>query len=361
MIGSHSYAMGCNIILAVQKHSISTSLSCFGPGPEVTSLYYYCTNISQPLDFSNMSVRIDQLTNDCGGDFEVLVEHLEKDVISDLFKSNELKHFKNEQSRLIRWSQKVGAQYPGQKSLEQRLQNARHVKLQTLRLLSHIQRLLQDAISITAGEKVSWDKIDDDDEEEEEEATSDDENHSQDRSPKTEMEQILAHITELIDSLSYLSRPIRNAAPGNTTMGIPEDESTPTEPFDIQYVRSKHPMLDQTIAERLGKAISMRRKLFKDRKDNQGREPTTFDSDRMPSSPTLENLTSQLALEDLEYMTEENPETTRETSPGTPCSSVRGIRANRIPDLPQGAIEGNPFRCMGCHEMIQVASEVAWK
>lgn len=303
-----------------------------------------------------MSVRIDQLMRDCSGDFEALVEQLEKDAISDFFKSTELKHFKNEQSRLIRWSQKVGAQYPGQNALEQRLQNAQHVKLQTIRLLSHIQRLLQDAVSITAGQKVPWDKIDD-----EEEATSDEENHSQDRSPKTEMDQILAHITELIDSLSYLSGPIRNAAPGNTTMGIPEDESTPSEPFDIQYVRSKHPMLDQAIAERLGKAIYMRRKLFKDRKDNQGQEPTTLDSDRMPSSTTLENLTSQLALEDLAYMTEENPEITRETSPGTPCSSVRGIRANRIPDLPQGAIEGNPFRCMGCHEMIQVASEVAWK
>ncbi|KAF5661984.1 hypothetical protein FDENT_13430 [Fusarium denticulatum] len=259
-----------------------------------------------------MSVRIDQLMNDCSGDFEALVKQLEKDAFSDFFKSTELQNFKKK---------RVGS-FDGHKRLE-------HVRLQTIRLLSHIQRLLRDAISITMGEKVPWDRIDDD-----EEGASDDENHSQDRSPKTEMEQILAHITELIDNLSYLNGLIRNTAPGNTTMGIPEDESTSSELFDIQHVLSKHPMLDQAIAERLGKAISMRRKLFKD--------------------------TSQLALEDLAHMTEEYPETTRETSPGTPCSSARGIRANRIPDLPQEAIDGNPFRCMGCHEMIQVASEVAW-
>ncbi|CVK89853.1 uncharacterized protein FMAN_04008 [Fusarium mangiferae] len=306
-----------------------------------------------------MSVRIDQLMRDCSADFEALVEQLEKDAISDFFKGTELKHFKNEQSRLIRWSQKVGAQYPGEKSLEQRLQNAQHVKLQTIRLLSNIQRLIQDAISITTGEKVPWDRIDDD-----EETTSDDENHSQDRLPETEMEQILAHIKELIDNLSYLGGPIGNAAPGNTTMGIPEDESTPSEPFDIQHVRSKHPMLDQAIAERLGKAISIRRKLFKDRKDgqDQGQELMTLDSDRVSASPTLESLTSQLELANLAHMTEEYPETRREISPGTSCSSSQILLIpDRIPDLPNGAIEGNPFRCVGCDEMIQVASKVAWK
>ncbi|KAG7418820.1 hypothetical protein DER46DRAFT_210374 [Fusarium sp. MPI-SDFR-AT-0072] len=274
-----------------------------------------------------MSNSIHQLAKDCTRGFEVLNLQLENPAVANITKSDELARLKNEQSRFTRWKRNAGAH-----ALDQKLQNNTRVKLQAIRLLSHIQRLLEDAHAITVGDQVPWDQID-----EEEDSQSEDERESLDSSPETEMEQVLAHIADDIGNLSYLGAALREPfADGRTT-----DETSPYEPFDVQHVRSKYPGVDKVIAERLGKAISARRQLF------QGQDSTELSSypsgGPLADEPTLETLFNELDLEDLNYQGSEQEEIYDENSSQTSYIASEDLRAYQIPPLPQKAADGVHF------------------
>ncbi|KAJ0141333.1 Protein ecm33 [Fusarium oxysporum f. sp. albedinis] len=292
-----------------------------------------------------MSNSIDQLAKDCTRGFEVLNLQLETPAVANIVKSDELARLKNEQSRFTRWKRNAGAH-----TLDQKLQNNTRVKIQAIRLLSHIQRLLEDAHAITVGDQAPWDQIND-----EEDSQSEDERESLDSSPETEMEQVLAHIANAIGNLSYLGAELREPlADGRIT-----DETSPYEPFDVQHVRSKYPGVDKVIAERLGKDISARRKLF------QGQDSTelsSYPSGGPPADePTLETLFNELDLEDLNYQGSEQEEIYDENSSETSYIASEDLRAHQIPPLPQKAADGGPFRCPFCNKMMRGLSTKTWK
>ncbi|KAM5380781.1 hypothetical protein ACJA88_005110 [Fusarium oxysporum] len=207
-----------------------------------------------------------------------------------------------------------------------------------------------DAHAITVGDQVPWDQIND-----EEDSQSEDERESLDSSPETEMEQVLAHIANAIGNLSYLGAALREPlADGRIT-----DETSPYEPFDVQHVRSKYPGVDKVIAERLGKDISARRKLF------QGQDSTelsSYPSGGPPADePTLETLFNELDLEDLNYQGSEQEEIYDENSSETSYIASEDLRAHQIPPLPQKAADGGPFRCPFCNKMMRGLSTKTWK
>ncbi|EWZ45676.1 hypothetical protein FOZG_05918 [Fusarium oxysporum Fo47] len=148
------------------------------------------------------------------------------------------------------------------------------------------------------------------------------------------MEQVLAHIANAIGNLSYLGAALREPlADGRIT-----DETSPYEPFGVQHVRSKYPGVDKVIAERLGKDISARRKLF------QGQDSTelsSYPSGGPPADePTLETLFNELDLEDLNYQGSEQEEIYDENSSETSYIASEDLRAHQIPPLPQKAADG---------------------
>ncbi|KAK2130902.1 hypothetical protein NOF04DRAFT_1342905 [Fusarium oxysporum II5] len=297
---------------------------------------YWCMHIARCID---------QLAKDCTRGFEVLNLQLKNPAVANIVKSDELARLKNGQSRFTRWKRNAGAH-----TLDQKLQNNTRVKIQAIRLLSHIQRLLEDAHAITVGDQVPWDQIND-----EEDSQSEDERESLDSSPETEMEQVLAHIANAIGNLSYLGAALREPlADGRIT-----DETSPYEPFDVQHVRSKYPGVDEVIAERLGKDISARRKLF------QGQDSTELSSypSRGPPAdePTLETLFNELDLEDLNYQGSEQEEIYDENSSQTSYIASEDLRAHQIPPLPQKAADGGPFRCPFCNKMMRGLSTKTWK
>ncbi|KAG5772107.1 hypothetical protein H9Q72_001603 [Fusarium xylarioides] len=292
-----------------------------------------------------MSNNIDQLAKDCSKGFERLEEQLEYPTITDTTKYDTYVGFKNLQSRFTRWKRNAGAD-----SLEQELHNNTRVKLQVIRLLSHIQRLLADAHAITVGNQVPWDQIDDD-----EDSQSDDERKPLENSPEIEMEQILAHVADAIDNLSYLGAALREQLADSRTT----DETPPPEPVDVQHVLSKYPTVDKAIAERLGKAISARRKLFQDQESME--QSTHHSKGSLADEPTLEALTSQLDLEDLTYQGSEQKVLFDENPSETSSTASEDLGAHQIPPLPLRATNGRPFRCPFCHQMVRALSTKAWK
>ncbi|KAF5606862.1 uncharacterized protein FSUBG_5698 [Fusarium subglutinans] len=283
------------------------------------------------------------LTDGCARGFERLEQKLGYPTIVNVTNPDKIVRFKTLTSRFTRWSRNARTH-----SLDQELQDNNRIKLQIIRLLSHIQRLLRDAHAITVGKMIPWDQIED-----KEDSQSEDDAETLNEFTTAEIGQILAHIDDAISNLSYLNPALRGSlADARTT-----DEPSPFEPFDIQHVRSMYPEIDSAIAERLGKAISARRQLFKHKQDQQSLSfygGTLF-------IPEMEPLAEQIALEDLTHRNNEANEIGPELSSVTSCSAVDDARASRVPVFPQEATQGNLFRCVYCQGMVKVHSEAAWK
>ncbi|EWG47725.1 hypothetical protein FVEG_07772 [Fusarium verticillioides 7600] len=290
-----------------------------------------------------MPKSIDQLVAGCARGFERLEQKPGYTTIVNVTKPDEIARFKTLLSRFNRWTRNAETH-----SLDQALQDNTRIKLQVIRLLSHIQRLLRDAHAITVGDQVPWDQVDND-----EDSQSDDEREILENPPETEMEQILTHIADAIDNLLYLIPPLRRRLINVGTT----DEPSPFETFDTQHVRSKYPEIDPVVAERLGKAISARRQLLKLMQDNQS---YYFHSRKIPISE-LELLAEQITPEDPTHTNNKGNEVGLEISSVTSCSAEDDGRASRVPVLPQEATQGNSFRCVYCQVIINVSSEVEWK
>ncbi|SCV26959.1 uncharacterized protein FFB14_01312 [Fusarium fujikuroi] len=295
-----------------------------------------------------MSHNIDQLAKDCGKCFERLEEQLGYSTIASISKYNKYVGFKNLQSRFTRWKRNAGAD-----SLQQDLHNNTRIRSQFIRLLSHIRRLLEDALAITVGSQVPWDQIEE--EEEEEDSQSEEEGQSWEISPETEIEQILAHIADSIDDLSYLGAALRDTLTNDRNT----DETSRFELFDVQYVLSKYPVTDKVIAERLGKAISARRQRFQNQQSTE--QSSHHSKGSLADEPTLEALISQLDLEDLTYWGTERKGLLDENSSETSSVASEDLQAPRIPPLPQRATDERPIRCPCCQQMIRVLSTKDWK
>ncbi|KAF5574885.1 hypothetical protein FPCIR_13420 [Fusarium pseudocircinatum] len=297
-----------------------------------------------------MASSLDKLLRNCFRAFGVLDIELENPSIVNTPESHAVARFRNLLSRFTRWSRNAGGTQAVSDSLDKKLQNNTRVKLQVIRLLSHIQRLLEDAHAITVGNQVPWDQVDDD-----EDSQSDDERESLENSPETEIEQILAHLSDAIDNLSHLGAALREPFVDSRTT----DETSPSEPFDVQHVLSKYPGVDEAIAERLGKALSDRRQLFLGQQSAE--RSSNRSGGRLADEPTLETLFNQLNLEDLTYQTSEQDDVFDQSSSETSYIASEDLQARQIPPLPQRATEGTPFRCLCCHQMLRGLSETAGK
>ncbi|KAI8157329.1 Myosin-1 [Colletotrichum sp. SAR 10_70] len=95
------------------------------------------------------------------------------------------------------------------------------------------------------------------------EEMEDDEEPLDDLEMETEMEQITLDITELVDCLLRLSVSIQNPAPHDRFMSSTFTDASAYEDFDIQHVQAKFQDIDESLAQRLGKAMSRRRQYFK--------------------------------------------------------------------------------------------------
>ncbi|KAF4470748.1 hypothetical protein FALBO_2349 [Fusarium albosuccineum] len=184
----------------------------------------------------------------------------------------------DEHGRFIHWARNIGAYPVGADSLECHLRDASHVRDQAIRLINYIKRLLEDAISITRGRKVPWEYLRDD------EVSLDEEDMFHEESPETELDQIIRHIGDGIEDLLHLSAAMRNPAPHDRVMG---SQSIDTDHFlrpDIEHVREKFQKMDEVLANRLGTAITTRRRYFKYREAHHLRQSSDVDQQKATST-----------------------------------------------------------------------------
>ncbi|KAI1383486.1 uncharacterized protein F4822DRAFT_79220 [Hypoxylon trugodes] len=280
--------------------------------------------------------------------------------------SNEFVAFRitDEFARFKVWSSNIGAHRIGKSSLDYRLRDASHLQKQVENLLTDLSNSLKNALSILSGEKVPWDEL-----------LVEEEDYGQDVDGPThgnvefdtELDQILADITEVVDCLLRLSVSIRNPAPHDRLRASGRINVSHYETSDISHVATKFDSADPKLSECLGKANSRRRQYFRYRASHHGILSEGLDADFSKSEfegqSTVASSIPQSQkgkVPNLRLNCIDEDELSDSGITQSSFATTRGDGGPHIPALPAKASKG-PFECPFCYMMISVSSRRAWK
>ncbi|KAK7990414.1 hypothetical protein PG990_014694 [Apiospora arundinis] len=274
-----------------------------------------------------------------------------------------LAKIKDEQDRFKVWSGNIGAHRRGTSSLDYRLRDASNLREEVQSLLQDLLEALADTNKILDGEVQPWD----------EEMSLECEAEQQDDdaevdgfSFESELEQLLADISETVKYLYKVSAGLRNASQHDRVMSSLSINMAHFETYDIEHVRNKHPKIEDEIAQRLGKAISKRRHYFKYRESHRGKLGSGLeaDGDRLTDgkSTIASSLPDVLKKADLTVV-HLNVEDTSESgfTQTSFATSVADSTSLRIPPPPKEARTQEYFECPFCFMMISAQTRRAWK
>lgn len=220
-------------------------------------------------------------------------------------------------------------------------------------------------VAEAALEEVEKDAADDeleayfDDDEDEDDGTDDPSNLRE-----KELKQVFLHIGGVIDCLLRLSVTISNPAPHDRFRSRAGAQVGYYEPWDIQHVREKFPHVDEEIAERLGRALTHRRKYFKYRENHYCRlkEGLEGDDDGMSkgrATTVASSVPQQLKDTDAQSLGLFDADRS-EISQTVYAPSIINKSQLQVPPIPKEHIDG-PFLCPFCYVFISVDSRHEWK
>lgn len=182
-----------------------------------------------------------------------------------------------------------------------------------------------------------------------------------------ELKQVFIQIGGVIDCLLRLSVTISNPAPHDRFKSRATGQLGYYESWDIQHVLAKFPHIDTKLAERLGRALTQRRKYFKYREDHHCRLKEGLNGDDGASRGQATTLASSIPLHlkdtgdtsrklDLEILDDD----CSELSATSYAPSTFDQNELRVPTVPKEYVEG-PFLCPFCYVFITVDNRYEWK
>lgn len=183
-----------------------------------------------------------------------------------------------------------------------------------------------------------------------------------------ELNQVLTQISGVIDCLLRLSVTISNPAPHDRFKSRAGGQVGYYERWDIQHVWAKFPKIDERLTQRLGSALTQRRKYFKYREDHHCRlKQGLDDEDDGASKGQATTLASSvpLHLKDTGHTSLQldlgiNDDDRSELSATSYAPSTVDQSELRVPPIPKEYVEG-PFLCPFCFVFITVENRYEWK
>ncbi|KAK8848469.1 hypothetical protein PGQ11_014949 [Apiospora arundinis] len=272
-----------------------------------------------------------------------------------------LSKIKNEQDKFKVWSGNIGAHRVGASSLDYRLRDASNLRNEVSSLLEDLLQALADANTILDGEVQPWEEDDPPDN-----CSGQQEDLGTDGFDfASELEQLLADIVETVNYLYKVSASLRSTSQHDHLMSSLSINMTHYEVFDIEHVRNKHPNIENEIAQRLGKDISMRRHYFKYRESHRDKLGSGMEaSDKVTDGKSTIASSLPEALAKGEAVVchldiDDNSESGfTQTSFAT---SIADSTQLRIPPLPKGATTQEYFECPFCFMILSAQTRRAWK
>ncbi|KAK8076237.1 hypothetical protein PG994_003509 [Apiospora phragmitis] len=276
-----------------------------------------------------------------------------------------LSKINDEQGKFKVWSGNIGAHRKGTSSLDYRLRDASNLRKKVQALLEDLLEALADvADKIFSGEVQPWD-------EDEPDGFLPDNHgglqHAEDDgfTFETELEQLMADIDETINYLYKVSAGLRSTPQHDRLMSSLSISTSHFEEYDIQHVRNKHPNIEDAIAQRLGRAITMRRHYFKYRESHRGKLGSGLEHGNRPADG-ISTIASSLpdALKGaepvLDSLNVDNNSKSgfNQTSFATSVADPTELRA---PPRPKEAATQEYFECPFCFMILSARTRRAWK
>lgn len=253
----------------------------------------------------------------------------------------------DELGRLRIWAGNVGAHQNGPSSLEFRLRDASHILDEVIRLLTDLERLLNEAQEYISAEY-----------HEEDETSSDD---SLNEDPVTEFQALFGELVMVIQCLYKLAMLIRNPAQHDFFAESYRIDTVAFEPFDKQHVCNKFPLADEGLILRLSKALTRRRGYLKYRARHSMKLARGLvhaqESGREDATTISETMASIIQLQPVEHTDNSSQSGVSQTSY---ANSILEGGIITVPTPPQGSLGGGPFECPYCHFIIQIATTQSW-
>lgn len=177
----------------------------------------------------------------------------------------------------------------------------------------------------------------------------------------------LTQIGNVISCLLRLSVTISNPAPHDRFKSrVGAEMCLHFEPFDVQHVRNKFPHIDDQLSERLGRALSQRRRYLKYREDHHSRLSHGLEDriDDGASKGQATTVASSLPERLMDHGAEVNlkwlDDTRSEISTISYAPSDVDQSELRVPTIPKEYTDG-PFLCPFCFINISVETRLEWK
>ena len=258
----------------------------------------------------------------------------------------------DELGRLRVWAANIGAHQTGQSSLDFRLRDSSHISKQIMKLLWDLDQSLSDIIDelSTNGPKTS------ENDETSAEWPDDDDDAA------TELQELHEDVVNIIDCLYRLSLLIRRPAQHDLLIGSRMGDKAEFEFYDKEHVRNLHPRAEEEITQRLGHAITRRRrylnyrerhhkKLEKGIEDAQGVQRTAT------GSVISETVATDFKIQNIEF--EEIPSDSGMSQTSYAPSLIDGGRVT-IPPPPKESVGRKPFECPYCFFLIDIKTTRSW-
>lgn len=253
----------------------------------------------------------------------------------------------DELGRLRVWAANIGAHQTGQSSLDFRLRDASHISKQVIKLLRDLEQSLRDILEELSGDRT--DALEDDEPWPGEEST-------------TELQQLHEEVVNIIDCLYQLSMLIRKPAEHDMLIGSRAGDMTQFEFYDREHVRNLHPSTEEQVGQRLGSAITRRRKylLYRERhhkKLEKGMEKVQGIQRTTTGSVLSETIATDFQTPNIEF--EETSSNSGISQTSYAPSLVDGGRVT-VPPPPRNSVGGKPFECPYCFFVIDIRSTRSW-
>ena len=256
----------------------------------------------------------------------------------------------DELGRLRVWAANIGAHQTGQSSLEFRLRDASHISNQITNLLKDLEQILDDTI-----DELSVDHKRGSEEEESSTAWSDE-------SSTTELQQLYEEVVNIIDCLYQLSMLIRKPAQHDLLVGSRVGDKAEFEFYDKEHVRNLHPKTEEQINQRLGRAITRRRKYLSYRERHHRKLGKGIDEVQGIQQTTTGSVMSETIATDFRSHNIDFEETSSNSgmSQTSYAPSLIGGGRVTIPPPPKDSVGGKPFECPYCFFVIEIKSPRSW-
>lgn len=290
-----------------------------------------------------------QLLNQIQGLVEQPGYRFEQDVSID--------SWTDELGRLRVWAANIGAHQTGQSSLEFRLRDASHISQHITRLLKDLEGVLHEVEDELSSGRV--------DHAEAIVFSDDEEPCCEDEALPSDLQQLHDGVVNIVDCLYKMSMLIRRPAQHDVLIGTHRSDAAAFAPFDQDHVRNKFSNADETTIQRLGHAITQRRKYLRYRDRHRAKLGNGIEEvqgiggiQRATTQTTLsETIATGFQNQNIDF---EEISSNSGVSQTSYSPSLMDGGSITIPPLPRESTAGKPFECPYCFFLIEVSGTRSW-